>query len=103
MPPQKPQERPHTESGTWTINKIRIGKFVLNPMTWLIICIGSWTPFGQWSLSKAGVTGLNGNIEAIKIATEANKSQIERLDAKVSALIVEVENLRMQRSRTAGQ
>lgn len=98
MPPQKPQETQPLK-----LKDIKIGNVVLNPMTWLILCVGSLTPFGQWSLTKIGVSTPNGDIEAIRKATELNKTQIENLDRKVSALIVEVENLRMQRNRTASE
>lgn len=107
MPPHKPHEKPFTESGTWQINKIRIGKFVLNPMTWLVLCLGSLTPFGQWTFEKAGIHTTSRGIEELKKSTEENKAQIEakleKLNERVSALLVEFERLRLERQRTAGQ
>lgn len=99
MAPQKS----HTETQSIRLKDIRIGKLAVNPMTWLVLCVGSLTPFGQWSLAKMGVNTPNADIEQIKKATDENKAQIAGLDRKVSALIVEVENLRMQRNRTAGE
>lgn len=100
MPPRKPAP---DETQSIRLKDIRIGKLVVNPMTWLILCVGSLTPLGQWTLAKVGIDTPNADIEQIKKSTEVNKTQIENLDRKVSVLIVEMENLRMQRGRTAGQ
>jgi hypothetical protein len=92
MPPKKPEE-----------DGIKIGKVILSYRTFLILCVGSVTPFGQAALAKLGFQMPNSDIEAIKSATEQNKTQIERVDGKVSILIVEMERLRMERNRTASE
>lgn len=91
MPPKKPTE-------------LSLKGLLANPMTFLILCAGSMTPFGQYACSKLfGMTTTTTELEAIKSATEQNKTQIERVDGKVSILIVEMERLRMERARTAQQ
>lgn len=74
----------------------------------LLVIAALFMASGHPALQKAGhaVLGIAtpvGNIEEIKVATDRNTKQIDSLNAKVDALIVEVETIRMLRDRTVKQ